>query len=127
MLLNSRRQPLFPISGDTSVTNKKPKRSRISSVIKEALTKARSGISNEANEILEHKGGLAPDYGFKERIEYNEKVNLWSKISSYVSSNNTNFRMNNTIKERKGQEELIKLIMASPHKEVLLKNPNILK
>ena len=70
---------------------------------------------------------MAPDYGFKERIEYEEKVNLWNKISGYISSNNTNMRINNAIKERKGQEELIRLIMASPHKDVLMKNPNILK
>ena len=76
---------------------------------------------------MEHKGGLVPDYGFKEKIEYDDNTNLWNKISGYLSNNSTDMRVNNAIKERKGQEKLINIIMASPHKDILINNPNILK
>ena len=72
-------------------------------------------------------GGFVPDYGYKDHIEYQENINLWNKISGYMSKNNIDMRMNNIIKNRKGEEEILQLIASSPHKDILLNNPNILK
>ena len=44
-----------------------------------------------------------------------------------MSKNNIDMRMNNIIKNRKGEEEILQLIASSPHKDILLNNPNILK
>ena len=72
-------------------------------------------------------GAFIPDYGHKDYIQYQENVNMWNKISGYLTKNNVDMRINNIIKSRKGEEEIINLIAASPHKDILIKNPNILK
>lgn len=91
------------------------------------MSKARSNLHEEANEILSLKGGnFIPDFGYANQIKYQSNGG-WSNIMKFLNNSRVDERINNTIKSRKGEEEIMAQILQSPHKDIILQNPNILK
>lgn len=110
-------------------SSKKSKSNNISHLVKNALNKARNNLHDEASEILSKQGGsYIPDFGYNQHIDYNESEKLgWDGISKFLSNVKIDERVNNYIKSRKGEEEVLQHILNSPHKDILLQNPNIMK
>ena len=59
MLFYRRRESLLAMNNKTNkfLNSRKPRKNKISKLIKDALNKARDCINEEADEILKHKGG----------------------------------------------------------------------
>lgn len=97
-------------------------------MVKQALSKARINLREEASEILGKQGGkFIPDYGYSNQLVYDQNTSGWNNISNFLSNTKLDERMNNVIKKRKVEEEVLKFLLQSPHKDVIARNPNVLK
>lgn len=97
-------------------------------MVKQALSKARSKIQEEASEILGKQGGkFIPDYGYTDHLVYEQNNSGWNNISNFLNNTKIDERMNNVIKKRKIEEEVLKFLLQTPHKDMIAQNPNVLK
>ena len=75
-----------------------------------------------------HGGKYNPGFGFENLFQsFEKKEKGWSNFSEILKDNPANENIPRTIKQMKGEKNILETVMNSKNKELLLQNENVLK
>lgn len=97
---------------------------KVEETIKKAMSKAREEIKYDANQTLNGFGNGGLDDWSQ---DYDQNKSHWSTLYDYISNGKRNENINNIVKQRKGEKEIVKSIIESGSSDVITKNPNIMR